>query len=308
MSTCELSVDVAVGAGEAMPHPLKFSEIRIENTNRCGYRCFFCPRDEHMREQGVMPLEDLRLVIDRVGEHAGLVDLHGFGEPLLDKSLPAKIALVSEHWPRAEPRFFSTLGVKVEPDYFSRLVDAGLRHVEVSFYGFDAESYERAHGRNLYAVARENLVRLCRAQVGSGGRLNVVVRAFPKHDDVKQPGANPERVREFHEWLDVLGVKVLRERELHNYGNGRRYNAAGESLPCSVVWGFRRRVLQITWSLDVIPCCFDFNAEVKFGNLRDRSLAEIFFGRPYSDFIQSHASNRLENYPVCRACERCHRA
>jgi MoaA/NifB/PqqE/SkfB family radical SAM enzyme len=254
-----------------------------------------------------MPLEDLEFVIKRVGWHEGLVDLHGFGEPLLDKLLPAKIALVASRWPLAEPRFYSTLGVKVEPEYFTRLVEAGLRHVEVSFYGFDRESYREAHGSNLYEVARENLTRLC-AAAKAVGNLNVVVRAFPKHDTVKQPGAATRRVQEFHDWLDSLGVSVFRERELHNYGGGREYNAAGEELPCSVVWGFRRRVLQVTWDLHVIPCCFDFNAEVKLGDLRTQSLEEIFYGRVYAEFIQSHVDNRLDDYPVCKACERCYRA
>jgi MoaA/NifB/PqqE/SkfB family radical SAM enzyme len=289
-------------------HPLKFSEIRIENTNHCGYHCFFCPREELTRDQGVMPIEDLSLILDRVGNHEGLVDLHGFGEPLLDKLLPEKIALVASRWPRAEPRFYSTLGVKVQTGYFSKLVDAGLRHVEVSLYGFDPESYRQAHGADRYQMARENLTQLCATQHDSAGKLNVVVRAFPKHDTIKQPGVNQERLAEFHQWLDGLGVNIVRERDLHNYGNGRAYNQPGTNVPCSVVWGYRRRVLQITWDLCVTPCCFDFNAEVKLGNLRTQSLEQIFDGPLYTEFIQSHVENRLERYPVCLKCERCYRA
>ncbi len=293
---------------ELTPHSLKFSEIRIENTNRCAYRCFFCPREEMTRDKGVMPLEDLAFILDRIGEHEGLVDLHGFGEPLLDRLLPEKIALISSRWPKAEPRFYSTLGVRVEPDYFSRLLDAGLRHVEVSFYGFDTASYADAHGADRYDVARENLERLCEAQHKSPGKLNVVVRAFPKHDTIKQPGATEERLADFQKWLDHLDVKVFRERDMHNYGGGREYNTPGAYTPCSVVWGFRRRVLQITWDLFVIPCCFDFNAEIKLGNLRTQSLAEIFSSLPYTNFIEDHIANRLEAYPVCVKCERCYRA
>jgi MoaA/NifB/PqqE/SkfB family radical SAM enzyme len=247
------------------------------------------------------------LVLDRVGDHEGLIDLHGFGEPLLDKLLPDKIAMVSSRLPKARPRFYSTLGVKVPPDYFSRLVAAGLRHVEVSFYGFDAESYFQAHGSRRYEVARENLIRLCEVQRTSAGKVNVVVRAFPKHDMIKQPGANPQRVEEFHQWLDRLGVEVYRERDLHNYGNGRQYNEAGRGVPCSVVWGYRRRVLQITWDLYVIPCCFDSNAEVRLGNLRTHSLEEVFSSPGYVEFIQDHIEDRLEAYPVCAKCERCYR-
>jgi len=298
----------ASAAYELTPHSLKFSEVRIENTNRCAYRCFFCPREEMTRDKGIMPLEDLAFILDRIGEHEGLVDLHGFGEPLLDRLLPEKIALISSRWPQAEPRFYSTLGVRVEPDYFSRLLDAGLRHVEVSFYGFDTASYAEAHGADRYDVARENLERLCETQHNSPGKLNVVVRAFPKHDTIKQPGATEKRLADFQKWLDHLDVKVFRERDMHNYGGGREYNTPGTYTPCSVVWGFRRRVLQITWDLFVIPCCFDFNAEIKLGNLRTQSLEEIFSSLPYTNFIEDHIANRLEAYPVCVKCERCYRA
>jgi radical SAM protein with 4Fe4S-binding SPASM domain len=291
----------------ALPHLLKFSEVRIENTNRCGYRCFFCPRDEQTRLQGTMPLADLELVLDKVGPHEGLVDLHGFGEPLLDRELIDKIKLVKARWPLAEPRFYSTLGVKVGVDFFHDLVAAGLRHMEVSFYGFDRASYREAHGADRYQIARENLIRLCAAEQASQERLKVIVRAFPQHVKIKQPGATVARQREFQDWIASLGITVLRERDLHNYGRGREYNTAGESRPCSVVWGFRRRALQITWDLFVIPCCFDFNAEMKLGNLRTQSLDEIFLGQEYQKFIQSHIDDRLENYPVCQHCERCYR-
>jgi|SRR5579885_1836942 MoaA/NifB/PqqE/SkfB family radical SAM enzyme len=289
-------------------HPLKFSEIRIENTNRCGYRCFFCPRQEQTRAQGIMPLADLALVLDRVGEHEGLVDLHGFGEPLLDRQLHDKISLVASRWPRAQPRFYSTLGVKVPPGYFERLIEAGLKHIEVSFYGFDAESYRDAHGSGSYELARENLMSLAAARRASSGAAQVVVRAFPRHDAVKQPGATVERMEQFRRWLTSLDIVVLRERDLHNYGLGRRYNTAGRLEPCSVVWGFRRRVLQVTWDLHVIPCCFDFNADIKLGNLRAQSLEEVFAGPAYQGFIQSHIDDQLDDYPVCKACERCYRA
>jgi MoaA/NifB/PqqE/SkfB family radical SAM enzyme len=289
-------------------HPLKFSEVRIENTNRCSYHCFFCPRQEQTRVQGMMPLDDLALVLDRVGEHTGLVDLHGFGEPLLDRRLDEKIALVAARWPRAQPRFYSTLGVKVPPGYFERLIEAGLKHVEVSFYGFDAESYREAHGGGSYELARENLMSLAAARRAGGGATQVVVRAFPQHEVIKQPGTTAERMEEFGRWLTSLDIVVLRERDLHNYGRGREYNSAGKLEPCSVVWGFRRRVLQVTWDLHVIPCCFDFNADIKLGNLRTQSLEEVFAGSAYQNFIQSHIDDRLDDYPVCKACERCHRA
>ncbi|MCB1058467.1 MAG: SPASM domain-containing protein [Acidobacteria bacterium] len=289
------------------PHPLVFSEIRIENTNRCGYKCFFCPRDLHTRDQGFMSLDDLALVLDRVGEHRGRVDLHGFGEPLLDRQLADKVALVRERWPASEPRIYSTLGARMKPGELEQLVVNGLRQVEVSFYGFDAETYRQVHAVNGFEMAKSNLEELCRLQAAYPGRFEVVVRAFPTHPDVEAPG-DPAEVAAFRAWLEDLGIETVRERALHNYGNGRTYNPVDTAIPCSVTWGYRRRILQVTWDLHVIPCCFDFNAEVRFGNLRNQTLEEILHGEPYERFLDDHVHGRLEKYPVCQGCERCHQA
>lgn len=291
-------------AALSIPHPLRFDELRIENTNRCGYRCFFCPRDKHTRTQGVMPISDLELVLDRIGTHEGRMDLHGFGEPLLDPFLLDKVALVTRRWPAVHTRIFTSLGVPVEEGYFDELFKAGLGEVHVSFYGFDAVTYQQTHGVDRYDLARRNLERLSAASCKLGKRA-VIVRSFPDHETVHQPGTSSKRRDELRNWLDRLSVGQIR-RPLHNHGNGRQYNPARSGSLCSIVNGYRRRILEVTWDLYVIPCTFDFNAEVRFGNLRHQSLREIFEGEPYARFIRSHVEDRLRNYPVCEACERCH--
>ena len=66
-----------------------------------------------------------------------------------------------------------------------------------------------------------------------------------------------------------------------------------------------RRILQVVWDLDVIPCCFDFTGTVTSSNLREQSLAEIFAGETYRKFIEAHLANQIEVYPVCGGCEHC---
>lgn len=286
------------------PCPKVFSEIRIENTNRCGYHCFFCPRDKMLRSQGTMSLDDLELVIRRVGRHGGIVDLHGFGEPLLDSDLIRKVELVSSAWPDAASRLFSTLGVPVAEDYFLNLARAGLGRVEVSYYGLTEETYRDIHGVSSRQVADENLLRLCSAKQ-EYPNLEIVIRTFPTHTQIRSPDTDSHR-EAFYRWLREHGVTLARARALHNYGAGRNYNQAGQEGPCSIVWGCRRRILQVTWDLSVIPCCFDFDAAVRFGNLRCHTLEEVFSSTAYLRFVQAHLEDRLSDYAPCVGCERCY--
>lgn len=288
-------------------HRLEFDEIRIENTNRCGYRCFFCPRESMTRTQGVMPLADLEIVLQRVGGHAGRVDLHGFGEPLLDRDIVSKVALVKATWPDARPTLYSTLGVPVSETFFEELIEAGLAELEVSFYGAEAASYAKVHGVNQFKTAKANLDRLLLA-TSKKPHFDLVLRDHPVHDSTELDAVSRMELSEFQKKLAGRAAVGLVQRELHNFGQGRSYNAPRDDLTCSVVWGYRRRILQVTWDLRVIPCCFDFNASVVFGDLRNQELSEIFTNDAYQTFIQAHQDNRLDAYPVCAACERCQRA
>jgi len=54
--------------------PPIFKQIRIENTNLCAYKCIMCPREKLTRASGIMPLEDLAQVLDRIGP--GALEIH----------------------------------------------------------------------------------------------------------------------------------------------------------------------------------------------------------------------------------------
>jgi len=59
----------------------------------------------------------------------------------------------------------------------------------------------------------------------------------------------------FFKWIDSLGIDTKVEMPLHNYGDGRKYNKSEKTKVCSIVSGWRKHILQITWDLKVIPCC-----------------------------------------------------
>lgn len=288
------------------PHPLSFEQVRIENTNHCGYKCFMCPRESQTRALGFMPIEDLALIYERIGpEHDGQIHLHGFGEPLLDKKLIEKVALTRARYPNAHIKFFTTLGVKVPEGYFERLAQAGISNVQVSFYGFTPETYAKITNANTFETALKNLQALAEARAASGRAFFITLQTWDDEVWRKWPEEAKRQRRQFLQWTESLGIRRNEVGALHNYGGGRAYNSVPIEGVCSVVWGLRRRILQVTWDLKVIPCCFDFDASVVLGDLRRQTLREVFDGAPYRRFLKAHLENALSDYPVCRGCERC---
>lgn len=268
-----------------------FREIRIENTNLCGHSCFFCPREKLTRPRGIMPVADFQLVLERVSaslpDFTGQVHLHGFGEPLLDRDLPEKIRRTREKWPNCWPWITSTLGVRVPESYLEALADAGLRLLKVSVYGRDRASYRKIHGVDLFDTAMANLEILRAAAARTG--LSI---------DTKDAFADiEERIGEVR--------PTNRKRLLHNYGQGRTYNppGLGPDRVCSIVAGHRREILVVTWDLNVVPCSFDFDATVVFGNLRETTLEAVFDSPAHHAFIAAHRAGLGGRHAVCANCD-----
>ncbi len=45
-------------------HLLNFSQIRIENTNLCTYKCLMCPREKMKRKKGIMSFDNFKYILD----------------------------------------------------------------------------------------------------------------------------------------------------------------------------------------------------------------------------------------------------
>jgi MoaA/NifB/PqqE/SkfB family radical SAM enzyme len=262
-----------------------------------------CPRESQTRKIGFMSLEDFSFALDRIGPFDGIFHLHGFGEPLLDRLLIPKLQELKKKSPLAKALIFSTLGVRVAEDYFFKLLEAGLDGIVISFYGFTQDDYKNIHGYNGFELVKRNLQFLSEAK-----------KHFPKFLPILKipsrtissslPLACPPERNAFCRWAEELGFNLAEWTYVHNYSSGRHYNAPNTERICPVIVGKRKSILNITWDLNVIPCCYDFNATIPFGNLRNQSLEEIFSSPEYMAFVIAHQTGDLRAYPVCQNCEK----
>jgi MoaA/NifB/PqqE/SkfB family radical SAM enzyme len=160
------------------PNPLQFDQVRIENTIHCGYKCTMCPRDKQTRDMGFMPIEDLDLVFQRLDGFHGQIQLHGYGEPHLDKQLPAKARLARARHPHGLPLTFTTLGVPSDDAYIRDLASSGLGHEVFSYYRFTRETYEAVAQVDTFDVAKRNLQALAEARDAAGATFTIEVRTW----------------------------------------------------------------------------------------------------------------------------------
>lgn len=222
-----------------MPIPV-FKELRIENTNACGYKCVMCPREKQTRKIGYMPLGDLVLAMDRIGPFEGNIHLHGFGEPLLDRSLTNKIRLLHEKYPTSRSIIFSTLGVRMDEERLRELAFSGLGRLYVSLYGFTADGYAKVHGFNGFELVKRNLLTLSQAMKDKSSPLKIHVKVPSPHAATALPMADLSEGVSFCRWVEGLGFEVAVWPSVHNFGDGRNYNSPDQDRLCPVIQGMRR--------------------------------------------------------------------
>ena len=133
------------------------SVILIENTNCCNARCVMCPRETLTRKRGFMEFGLFEKIIREVSSASRkpVVHLHGFGEPLLDESLPERIMLAKTCG--IKHTYIVTNASLLFPETARKIIDAGLDTMKISFYGTDEESYHAIMRRLDFEVALHNV-------------------------------------------------------------------------------------------------------------------------------------------------------
>ena len=289
---------------------IEFEEIRIENTNRCLMNCITCPRDRMTRDKGCMTYEGLVYICEKMSSYLSSsklrwMDLHGYGEPLLDKSLPKKIKYIKTHFPNVNTRIVTTL-FNAKQETIESLLESGLTEIVISHYASSEEMFRKIHRVSGFDKTRNSISCLIRMNRTKTPRLRLLIENID-FSGVLEKNEEMERRKKLDVWyknIIKMGCDIRELTTPHNWGSAFRYKNKSSSI-CSVVNGYRKRVLQITWDGNVIPCCFDYNADIVFGNIFNDNIEHIFSSATYKSFILNHLKGRIECYSPCKECNKC---
>jgi hypothetical protein len=275
------------------------SVILIENTNCCNAQCVMCPRETLTRKRGFMEFGLFEKIIKEVSSasRTPVVHLHGFGEPLLDESLPERI------------KFAKTCGIKqtylvtnaslLFPETSRKIITAGLDVMKISFYGTDEASYQATMRRLDFKTTLHNIREFVRIRKELKKRTpKLILQYLPQE-------ANEARTEEFrsmwHSMLDKKAGDRLNRSTLHNYGGGRAYNRVGEKIAsvCFYPWS----ALSVLWDGKAVTCCMDYNGVQGVGDLNSQSVMEIWNGPVLSAIRRNFGKLDYSGFPTCQSCD-----
>lgn len=293
---CEREKRDENGERETCYHYHDVLEIQVETTAACNARCHFCPYKDPVNDTRRGKLMDADLfykIVDEVAEIPQIRQFafNGLGESLSDKRIYDFVAYVHAKCPKMHLLLHTNGVYLTEP---RRLRDAGLTKLVVSLNAVNAKQHEKIMG------LKDQFDRVCanieKARALSG--WTVTPRAVYSQDRFTE-----EDVAEFQRrWGADWGTESITSYET-NWINQNRT----QMLPVDESQGCRRALTQIYIAYDgsLHMCCMDAFGRIKFGNVRDNTIREIYNSEKYLNFRLAHAEDRATDVPECMGCSRC---
>ncbi|MEE4379984.1 MAG: radical SAM protein [Candidatus Competibacteraceae bacterium] len=282
------------------PTPVFPRLVHIENTNACPARCVMCPMDVMQRPTGLMRFDLFERLVRECAAHPEVreLHLHGFGEPLLDKSIGDKVAFAKN---LGIPRtYIVTTGSLLKQKMARSLIKAGLDGIKFSFYGMSKQTYESIHQRLDFETTVRNIEGFfeIRDQLKAA---NPAVR-FQFNRELAPPDEFDRFIEHWRPYMDRDRGDEFFVTGLHNWAGGKEFNALKRpehQRHCA--WPFRD--IQILWDGRVVPCVFDYDAVQVIGDVNQTSIAQVWHSQPYEDLRQIWRERRSFSNPLCAACD-----
>ncbi len=296
--------------GLRSPDPVVYN---IETTNACNMRCAMCPRTTMMTrkietmepelfERIVEQLKPFpadtwsrweRFVAETYGVYDGdmsenhfflriiprVIQLHGYGDPLLDKNLAQYVKLLSD---AGLESYFSCNPANIDMERTIEMFENGLGHIKYSIESVDDHRHKEIRGEaSNFSKSYSEILRLLKLKKERGYVTKIVITMLDLNRETQQE--DYRKLREAFEGCDVyLYLKSEDQQWYRKDFHGTQ--SVHWSECCKHPW----MSMTIKSNGEACMCMEDFDNEIVLGDTRTQSLAEIWDGDAYRAFRQDH--------------------
>lgn len=281
----------------------------IETTNTCNFKCKFCPEsfDDYGEQVGgyaEMDMDFYRKIIADI-KHMGklkVLRFYAYGEPLLNKNLAMMIRHAVDEGV-TERTELTTNGSALTQKRSAEIIVSGLDYIRISIYGMNAERHKKTTGSSIDPKRIQNNVEdlfrlrsafkpfICAKMIDCGDKTEnkLFMNAYEKiTDEVFLENPHNHSGYDGRDTVSPLtGLSAI---------DNKFY--ASKKLACPIPF----YSLVVNANGDVTACCVDWNKKTKIGNLKDKSLAEIWRGDELRAFQHMHLEGRRHENEACRNC------
>jgi MoaA/NifB/PqqE/SkfB family radical SAM enzyme len=285
----------------------------IETTNACNMRCEMCPRTTMMTRpietidrktflrvvDQLEPFEDAkwqeweRFVETEYGigktdmseNHFFLyiipkiIQLHGYGDPLLDRNMPEYVRILSE---KGMYSYFSCNPANINIKKMRTMLENGLDYIKYSIETVDDVLHKKIRGKaSDFSKSYEKIQELLRIKKENGYKTTIIITML-----------NLNRQNQMREYellekaFDGLDVYIYLKSEDQQWYRQDYHgtNSVHWSEYCKHPW----MSMTIKSNGEATTCMEDFNNEIVLGDAGKESLADIWNGERYRKLRMDH--------------------
>jgi radical SAM protein with 4Fe4S-binding SPASM domain len=289
----------------------------IELTNRCNFKCTFCPEsieDYADRVGGIsaMTFDHFRKICADVVDLGQLkvLRLYMLGEPFLHKDLPDMVAYAKEN--RVAERIEVTSnGTALTPKTCERVIKSGLDYLRISIYAMNPERHRTITQSQISPDQIKNNVRTLyemRQKQGSPTPFLYVKMINPFDQTEEESFINSYKdicdeviIEQPMNWddpdeFDFLNKTYEKNEKFEKFDRDSLLRDHKQVCP------FPFYSLVVHSSGDVSVCCVDWEKKTVCGNIFKESLREIWNGERLREFRRMHIERRKHENDACRNC------
>jgi sulfatase maturation enzyme AslB (radical SAM superfamily) len=233
-----------------------------------------------------------KIIRECADNHLKILHLHNFGEPLIDKKFPERIALAKKLGIR-KVKFFTNASL-LDDKKAEALLDAGADEIKISIDGDSKETFEAIRIGLDYDKVASNIGGLIQLRKKRGMKKPIIKVNFVVRED------NRHEMKSFTDKWGSIVDKISFDEE-HNWAGKGRTGKVREVLhACLRIWN----TFTVLWDGRVSLCCLDYNGKEILGDLNKQTIAEIWSGARLTQIRSSHIHRDFAEIPICHSCSK----
>jgi radical SAM protein with 4Fe4S-binding SPASM domain len=281
----------------------------IETTNACNMKCEMCPRTTKMtRPIETMSLATFQNIVAQLKPHTPgkwaeweafvareygiakndmsenhfflyiipkVIQLHGYGDPLLDKSMPEYVKLLKA---KGFFSYFSCNPANIDIDKTIKMFENGLDYIKYSIESVDDARHKEIRGNaSNFTDSYKKILHLLDVKKKSGFKTTIIITMLDLNKSWQQEEF--DKLRQAFAGLDVY-IYLKSEDQQWYRKDFHGTKSVHWSETCQHPW----LSMTIKSNGEAAMCMEDYNNEIVLGNVLKESLSDIWNGKKYDKF------------------------
>tara|TARA_B100000242_G_scaffold176673_1_gene126672 strand:- start:143 stop:1120 length:978 start_codon:yes stop_codon:yes gene_type:complete len=279
--------------------------IHLETTNKCNFRCKFCPESDtnYAKLSGgykVMKLDQFKKIVNNIKKSFKKISrlrLWIMGEPLINPDIFLMIEY-AKNQNIADSIELTSNASLINSERALSLVNSGLDLCKISIYGFNNEDFKSTTNSNIKFNKILDNVKLLFELRNNNSSSKLKIMAKTVGDTSNKILKNyMNKLSKFVDYIEI--------NEIHSWTEGNEKNIEKKSTKqknVKEVCPFPFYTLAIHSDGDVSPCCVDWKKDVFLGNCLDKSLKEIWDSKILYSLRMAQLNRDLEKQEGCKNC------